>query len=1078
LTGPDFEISATLGSTRGANLFHSFQTFSIDTGESATFTGPGSIDNVISRVTGGEVSSIDGLLRSEVGTADFYFINPAGVMFGPNAQVDVPAAFHVSTADELRFQDGAVFSASAPDSSALSVASPESFGFLSPQPASLTVNGSQLEFAPASRVTMVANDVTVQNGASLNNESGAIRVTAVGESETTVDVASGSTDSTVDGAIEIRGSSALNASGTLGTETVELRGGAIEVEDSLIAADNSGAEDGVGRILLEADSISVINGGVRTRISGTGQGNDILLVADRVSLLNGGQLVSDVDNGAAGTGGMVEIQATDAVTIEGVNSEGLCSGIYTTSYSEVDADGGSIFVDAPQALITIDDGGRIQTGTAGAGDAGSVTIDANDLLIQDEGIILTCTEGSGNAGAIEIDAEGNVTIDEGTLDANTYNFGKAGDIHLVANDAVLMTENSQINAYSYEPPNDLRFGDAGNVSIDTGFLSMLDSCINVSSYGRANAGTIEVIADDIHVDNTTGDIITSFDAHNTGYDILTENSTLDTEEEGRTGSITLEAANITFDHGANMSIVTNVGDGGFIDIRADELNLLNGSKLSADSWGPGHGGDVHIDVSGTFLIQGGLSSNVSTYKGGICTQTFEVFPATGPAGDITITAGNLVVGQDSLIKSSSASNVTSGKITLNLGTLVVKDGGEISASALSEGPAAEIVITAQEAIRIYGVDPIWTTSPSEISANGAFSGADGTVGSILIDTPLLVLERGGRLMAENGGGGVGGAITLSVNELVMQSGGAISTSNFGESGVAGTIQIDANYVSINQEGSEFLHPLIQQTGLFSGSLYFTDSAGRGDAGIIAVTANEIIELHSGAQIATNAIDANGGPIIINGGILLVDDSHITTSVSGETGNGGDITLSPNLLVLNGGFIQANTSASQASGGDISIDTNTIIASSGNVQVGGTGAIFQPGSGINVIQAAAPDGVQGDISITAPELDISGTLVSLASGLLEPARLSSDSCASLAEEAPSTLVQGGRGGVPAGPESSAGVTFAGYRLDRLLSTSFAPNGKVDGSVAISNGNEPDVAGNQAVLCQDGSDAGSLQYMLLH
>jgi filamentous hemagglutinin family protein len=131
-----------LGTTRGANLFHSFQVFDLYRGESATFTGPANIANLISRVTGGQVSSIDGLRRSEVGNADFFFIDPAGVIFGPNVQVNYPAAFHVSTADELRFSDGRVDSATKPESSSLSRAAPESFDFLSPQPASIQANGS------------------------------------------------------------------------------------------------------------------------------------------------------------------------------------------------------------------------------------------------------------------------------------------------------------------------------------------------------------------------------------------------------------------------------------------------------------------------------------------------------------------------------------------------------------------------------------------------------------------------------------------------------------------------------------------------------------------------------------------------------------------------------------------------------------------------------------------------------------------------------------------------------------------------------------------------------------------------
>jgi large exoprotein involved in heme utilization and adhesion len=69
LAGPNFVIPDTVGQTVGANLFHSFGLFNINTGESATFRGPAAIDNVISRVTGGSQSFIDGLLRSKIESA-------------------------------------------------------------------------------------------------------------------------------------------------------------------------------------------------------------------------------------------------------------------------------------------------------------------------------------------------------------------------------------------------------------------------------------------------------------------------------------------------------------------------------------------------------------------------------------------------------------------------------------------------------------------------------------------------------------------------------------------------------------------------------------------------------------------------------------------------------------------------------------------------------------------------------------------------------------------------------------------------------------------------------------------------
>src|SRR3954469_7953851 len=148
LHGGQVEIGADLGTRRGANLFHSFERFGIATGQTATFTGPGDIRNVISRGTSGEVSPIDGTLASRVGQADLYFLNPAGVVFGPNATLALPGSLHVSTAHELRFADGARFSALDTAGSGLTVAPPEAFGFLDKPPGRIGVDRSQLKLQP------------------------------------------------------------------------------------------------------------------------------------------------------------------------------------------------------------------------------------------------------------------------------------------------------------------------------------------------------------------------------------------------------------------------------------------------------------------------------------------------------------------------------------------------------------------------------------------------------------------------------------------------------------------------------------------------------------------------------------------------------------------------------------------------------------------------------------------------------------------------------------------------------------------------------------------------------------------
>ncbi len=162
LSGPNYHIGQELGSLRGNNLFHSFGRFNLNSSESATFTGNSRIQNVISRVTGGSLSTIDGKLKSEIGRAAFYFINPAGIVFGQHAQVDVPGAFYASTAGELKFADGTKFSATNPQGNTLSMAAPEAFGFLGKQTGTMAVKGADLVFKPGASVHLSAGKITME----------------------------------------------------------------------------------------------------------------------------------------------------------------------------------------------------------------------------------------------------------------------------------------------------------------------------------------------------------------------------------------------------------------------------------------------------------------------------------------------------------------------------------------------------------------------------------------------------------------------------------------------------------------------------------------------------------------------------------------------------------------------------------------------------------------------------------------------------------------------------------------------------------------------------------------------------
>ncbi|MEI6064642.1 MAG: filamentous hemagglutinin N-terminal domain-containing protein, partial [Pseudanabaena sp. ELA748] len=103
----------TGGTQVGTNQFHSFQDFSVPTANTAHFDNALTTTNVIGRVTGANISDIDGTLRTN-GTANLYLINPNGVIFGNHAKLDVAGSFSASTGTSIKFSVGSEFSATNP----------------------------------------------------------------------------------------------------------------------------------------------------------------------------------------------------------------------------------------------------------------------------------------------------------------------------------------------------------------------------------------------------------------------------------------------------------------------------------------------------------------------------------------------------------------------------------------------------------------------------------------------------------------------------------------------------------------------------------------------------------------------------------------------------------------------------------------------------------------------------------------------------------------------------------------------------------------------------------------------------
>ncbi|MCP4696264.1 MAG: filamentous hemagglutinin N-terminal domain-containing protein [Gammaproteobacteria bacterium] len=163
LAGPDFAVNANHGRQTGANLFHSFASFTLDSGESAIFSGPDTVKNIISRVTGGGASFINGTLESRIRDADMYFINPSGIWFGSDARLEVQGSFYASTADYLLLGETGRFDAASPERSTLTVDAPAAFGFLSESPAGISRQGSFLAVPEGKTLSFIGGDIYMED---------------------------------------------------------------------------------------------------------------------------------------------------------------------------------------------------------------------------------------------------------------------------------------------------------------------------------------------------------------------------------------------------------------------------------------------------------------------------------------------------------------------------------------------------------------------------------------------------------------------------------------------------------------------------------------------------------------------------------------------------------------------------------------------------------------------------------------------------------------------------------------------------------------------------------------------------
>jgi len=323
LEGPHYQIGAELGQQRGGNLFQSFSHFNINTGESATFSGPHSVHNIISRVTGGNPSHINGLLRSTIPNADMYFLNPYGIMFGEGASLDVQGSFHASTADTLRLSDGREFNARYPNNSLLTIAPIEAFGFLTDMPAAITVQDTELSVSEGKTLSLIGGDLQMYNSL-IGVESGQLNFSSISSYGDVVLAESELNFSgTAQSGLITNNNTEIVVNGEGGGQ-IFIRGGNLFINNSVINLTNDNVDAGYIDVNL-TDRLIIDAGAIHSLTYGKGNGGNIFIEVKSIEMTESSLVASE--SIGPGKAGNVKIVANDLISILGGENEEVTTGL-------------------------------------------------------------------------------------------------------------------------------------------------------------------------------------------------------------------------------------------------------------------------------------------------------------------------------------------------------------------------------------------------------------------------------------------------------------------------------------------------------------------------------------------------------------------------------------------------------------------------------------------------------------------------------------------------------------------------------------------------------------------------------
>ncbi|WP_427159768.1 filamentous hemagglutinin N-terminal domain-containing protein [Aliinostoc sp. HNIBRCY26] len=652
----------TDGTRVGNNLFHSFSQFSIPSNGSVLFENTNDIQNIFSRVTGGDISHIRGEISAR-GTANLFLLNPAGIIFDAKASLKIGGSFFGTTASSIKFADGAEFSAVNPNANTLLTISVPIGLQMGSNPGSINVYGSRLAIPAKNTFALVGNNLTFDQS-SITASDGRVELASVAANNLV-----GLSTNTTGFSLNLNGVNQfqnINFSNAARVDTSGNQGGAIALQGQKITLSGSssitshtlGTDSGQGILIKASESLELIG---RPALSNTiiaaysqptarGRGGDVTIETPLLNVLNGAQ----INTRAYGIGdsGNITVKSTFVNVIgEAIHTPTKRRfSVSTLASNTMDGSrgqGGDLVIDAAQ--VNIRDGAELRATARGTGDGGNIIVTANNLSITGEtatgepafltGMSTSIREyATGRGGDIILNVGKLEVLNGPGIRTGTYGEGTSGDIIVNADEVTVggssstgvssrffASTNGNYN-FATEQLISLGQGQGGNIIFNVGKLNLLDGGrISTSTETYGQAGNISIQANSINIAGVSqlpsGQLLYSLDA--TGPSGLYASST----GPGVAGSVNLSTEKLSLgDRGEIVVSGKGTGDAGNMLIQANYLNLDQASKLYSEA-NTGEGGNIDLQVRDLLLMRNG--SYISAEAG-------------GNGGNITINAPNIV----------------------------------------------------------------------------------------------------------------------------------------------------------------------------------------------------------------------------------------------------------------------------------------------------------------------------------------------------------------------------------------------------------------------------------------------------